>query len=140
MSEAFGINKDEDSKGVLIIQVEDRTNLGYWADNNELKFMLANYYEECHSSPNIPTSCIVDIQGDFVGSSLARALFELWKKVTARNGELSCINYPKDYIDTIASLGLPMLPGFELEYKSTESVTRVLTMKNLWSRWRSSKG
>jgi len=49
-----------------------------------------------------------------LGSSLVRALFDLYKVVSADSAKLICVSYPEDYMDSLTSLGLTALPGFKL--------------------------
>jgi len=59
-------------------------------------------------------SCVVVIKAETAGSPLVRALFELYKAVTAEGGQVICVGYPSDYIDSLTELGLPSLHGFSL--------------------------
>jgi len=59
-------------------------------------------------------SCVVVITAETAGSPLVRALFELYKVVTAEGGQVICVGYPSDYIDSLTELGLPSLDGFSL--------------------------
>ncbi len=59
-------------------------------------------------------NCIVKIEADVAGSEIVRALFELWQEVYYRDGVLTCVNYPEEYIDSLLSLGLPSQEGFRL--------------------------
>lgn len=70
--------------------------------------------------PEVPV-CLVEIKSEVAGSPLVRALYELWQEVVKKgNGQVICIDYPEDYIDTLTSLGLPSLGGFTL-FPTTES-------------------
>src|SRR5258708_31829446 len=69
-------------------------------------------------------SCIVDIEAKKAGSSLVKALFELYKSVEPRGAKLVCVNYPKAYFNTLTSTGLPRLKNFELAYDKEEAFRR----------------
>jgi hypothetical protein len=72
------------------------------------------------------SSCIVEIQAEVAGSPVVRALFELWKEVVAKEGgQVVCVNYPHDYIDSLTSLGLPSLPGFNLAETKAEAIQQL---------------
>lgn len=75
-------------------------------------------------------SCVIDIQSEVAGSPLVRALYELWQEVFRnQSGQVICVNYPDDYIDSLTSLGLPSLPGFSLDIGRKEAVERVKASK-----------
>lgn len=72
-------------------------------------------------------SCIVQIRAEIAGSPLVRALFELWREVVEKEGgQVVCVGYPPDYIDSLTSLGLSALPGFALA-NDTDAVVKQLT-------------
>jgi hypothetical protein len=73
-----------------------------------------------------PASCIVDIDSAVVGSALVRALFQLWKQVTANpQGQLICARYPQRYRDLLLTLGLPQLKRFGLATNEQEALERL---------------
>jgi hypothetical protein len=47
-------------------------------------------------------------------SAVAFASYELYKECSREGGRLYIVGYPKDYIQTIATLGLTTLKNFEL--------------------------
>lgn len=69
-------------------------------------------------------SCIVDLQAKKAGSSLVRALFELYKSLEPRGAKLICVNYPKAYFNTLTATGLPKLKNFELASTKPEAFRR----------------
>jgi len=72
-------------------------------------------------------SCVVEIQSEIAGSPLVRALFELWKEVVGKeSGQVICVNYPPDYIDSLTSLGLPSLAGFSLAVTREEAIQSLM--------------
>ena len=63
------------------------------------------------------SSCAVVICTNIAGSSLNRALFLLWDKITSESdgdGTLICANYPAKYIDGLDALAMLGLDGFSL--------------------------
>ena len=92
----------------------------------QLSKRLVDTYREIleKDQKNLKTaSCVVEIQSETAGSSLVRALLELWKEVVEKNsGQVVCVNYPPDYIDSLTALGLPSLPGFNLARTTTKAL------------------
>lgn len=77
-------------------------------------------------------SCIVDIQSEVAGSPLVRALYNLWEEVFRNQaGQVICVNYPDEYIDSLTSLGLPSLPGFSLDVNKTQAIKRLTATTKL---------
>lgn len=66
--------------------------------------------------------CIVHIKASTAGSPLVRALFDLYKVVNASSGLLVCAEYPVEYMSSLTSLGLPILPGFRLANSLPEAL------------------
>lgn len=60
-----------------------------------------------------PKACILEIDSETAGSPIVRGIFELYKVVNADGGALYCANYPANYMESLTSLGLPALPGFQ---------------------------
>ena len=56
--------------------------------------------------------CVVKINASTAGSPVIRALLELYKTVTANDGELRLVDYPRDFRDSLSALGFRSLPGF----------------------------
>ena len=56
--------------------------------------------------------CVVIIKATTAGSPLIRALLELYKTVTANNGELRLVDYPQEFRHSLSTLGFRTLPGF----------------------------
>ncbi len=61
-----------------------------------------------------PPVCIVHIKAKVAGSPLVRAVFELYKVLSADSGTLFCASYPVNFMESLTSLGLTALPGFKL--------------------------
>lgn len=91
--------------------------------------LLALYRQEVSDQPDKPAlkGCIIVINADSAGSPLVRALFELYKVVNADGGQLFCVSYPDDYIDSLTSLGLTVLPGFHLAASKAEALKKLRT-------------
>lgn len=70
-------------------------------------------------------SCIVKIESDTAGTPLIRALFELWREIRNKDKQVICVNFPKDYVDSLASLGLTSLPGFSLAASEEEAIMKL---------------
>jgi hypothetical protein len=71
-----------------------------------------------------PAVCVVSINSSTAGSSLVRALFDLYKVVQANSGTLICAGYPEDYMPSLTSLGLTVLPGFKLAATVEEALQK----------------
>ena len=111
--------KGEPQEGVVVLTVSFNQEflLGTEASEQLSKKLVDRYREILEKDEKNVTnrSCVVEIQSETAGSSLVRALFELWKEVVEKNsGQVVCVNYPPDYIDSLTALGLPSLPGFNL--------------------------
>lgn len=61
-----------------------------------------------------PASCVVVINARVAGSPTVKGLYELFREVHAGGGAVRCVGYPKEYLWSITSLGLPKLEGFKL--------------------------
>jgi hypothetical protein len=75
-------------------------------------------------------SCIVEIKAEVAGSSVVRALFDLWKSVSANSGELRIVGYPSDYTDSLTSLGVTTLKGFQLSASRDEALRSLQVQPN----------
>jgi hypothetical protein len=83
----------------------------------------AKYDEEAKKIPSTTApDCLVEIKASTAGSSLVKGLFDLYKSVNARGGKVICVGYPKDYFNSLTSLGLPNLSGFKLAYNKDEAL------------------
>jgi len=71
-------------------------------------------YNEATQSDGSSRSSIVVVEADTAGSPLLKALFDLYKKVTAERKQLICVGYPRAYIRSLTTLGLLSLSGFKL--------------------------
>jgi hypothetical protein len=59
-------------------------------------------------------NCVVVLSGQIIDSQGVRSLFDLFKAVQFRRGNLFLVGYPMDYIDIIATLGFLDIPGLHL--------------------------
>ena len=60
---------------------------------------LVNRYRQIRGDRErriLSASCIVEIQPEIAGSTIDRALYDLWKEVTRNKGELVVVDYPED--------------------------------------------
>jgi hypothetical protein len=85
--------------------------------------LIASYESE-KKGGNGP-NCIVVVGAKTAGSTLVKALFELWERVTQEGGQVACANYPDDYIESIMTLGLPALDGFKLAMDKSEAFRKL---------------
>lgn len=102
----------------LLLQDKARTQLS--------EEIVAAYRKSRDSAGNEAktSSCIVMIESEVAGSPLVRALYELWQEVTIKGaGQVVCVDYPDDYIDTLTSLGLPSLAGFTLAHSKEQAIS-----------------
>ena len=72
---------------------------------------LTGAYRELKKEKGKP-ECVVVIKASTAGSPIIRALLELYKTVTANGGELRLVDYPREFRDSLATLGFRSLPGF----------------------------
>ena len=70
-------------------------------------------------------SCIVQFEPEIAGSTIVRALFELWKEVNRNKGQLVIFGYPYDFIPSLTSLGLPSLSGFTLANSKQDAFSKL---------------
>jgi len=71
-------------------------------------------------------ACVLFIKPKVVSTALARAIFQLYKVVSADNATLYCANYPDRYMDTLTALGMLALPGFFLKRTVDEALDDVV--------------
>ena len=71
---------------------------------------------------NRKPGCVVVIKATTAGSPVIRALLELYKTVTANSGELRLVDYPRDFRDSLSTLGFRSLPGFAHSATTNEAV------------------
>lgn len=87
--------------------------------------MLASYETRRTALGDPPvSSCIVVIGSDEAGSSVNRALFLLWERITTQTGgRLICANYPASYIDGLGALAMLGLERFSLAPDEATALT-----------------
>ncbi len=122
--------KGEVKKGVIVLIISfGKELLLKTGAREQLSKELTRHYRQIRTEQKtgVNTSCIVKIQAEVAGSPLVRALFELWEEVVStKGGQVICVNYPPDYIDSLTSLGLTAMPGFSLA-ASEEDAFAMLT-------------
>ena len=124
-------------KGIILLTVRYGEEFLFTADaHNQLSSELTQSYREILEKEKGKTktnSCIIKIQSANAGSFLVRAIFDLWKEVTTQKngqgGQVICVDYPSDYIDSLTSLGLPTLPGFSLAATEDEAIQKLISIK-----------
>ena len=57
--------------------------------------------------------CVVVIKATTAGSPVIRALLALYKTVTANGGQLRLVDYPREFRESLSTLGFRTLPGFD---------------------------
>jgi hypothetical protein len=96
---------------------------------DQLSKELTACYQSWKGKAETP-SCVVEIKSEIAGTPLIRALFELWKVVAeGEGGQVLCVDYPPDYIDSLTSLGLLALEGFSTA-RTKEVAIKKLTRRN----------
>ena len=70
-------------------------------------------------------SCVVVMDADTAGSPLIRALYELYKTVTAKGGRLGVVQFPIDYIPSLSALGMLRLDDFKLSGERDEAIQQL---------------
>jgi hypothetical protein len=81
---------------------------------SQVRKQLIAEYDRMVERNSEARDCIVVMKAQSAGSPFVRGLFELWEHVRPREGRVVCANYPKDYIDSLLTLGLSKLDGFLL--------------------------
>ena len=116
-------------EGVILLSVRYGQELLLERGTSErLSKELTGRYRQIREKANVKTiSCIVEIQSEVAGSPVVRALFDLWREVVGKEGgQVVCVNYPQEYIDSLTSLGLPSLAGFSLAETKGEAIQKLL--------------
>jgi len=113
----------EDSVLILILSYNSDVLAGRESSQELADRLLETY--GARNTKEVGSSCVIEIRSPVASSSLIRALFDLWKSVTASSGELRIVGYPKDYTDSLTSLGITSLKGFVLS-QSREAALKSL--------------
>jgi hypothetical protein len=115
MDNGFEIREDW-QEGVPILEVDySPSQLFRPSISTPLSETLIEKYRSLRQQNRVGArsdACIVYIKASTAGSPLVRAIFELYKVVYADDATLYCVNYPKDYMESLTSLGLTALPRF----------------------------
>jgi hypothetical protein len=115
----------EESRGIPIFGVDYDPGLMF--EKGASKLLAERLVSEYRSQPRSqPPICVLNVKAAVAGSPLVRAIFELYKVVSADSGTLICANYPKNYMESLTTLGLPVLPGFKLSGTVDEAVELAL--------------
>ena len=116
----------EDKVVVLKVRYGPELMLSRRAHETLSAELVKRYEAESAKDDSVKTnSCIIIIEADTAGSPLVRALFELYKTVYAGSGQVICVGFPPDYIDSLTTLGLTGLPGFSLANNKEEGLFRL---------------
>jgi len=102
--------KVQDGVVVLNVTYDDEEMLRPTAGEELRAAMLEKYDDLAKQRPD----CVVVLDTDQVGSPLVGALFELYKRIISRRGELRVAGYPPDYMELLNALGVTRLRGFHL--------------------------
>lgn len=116
-------------RGVVMLQVSygPELLLSQGASTVLSDELVNTYKQAADSNAALATrSCVVVIKAETAGSPLVRALFELYRTVYAGGGQVICVDFPSDYIDSLTTLGLTTLPGFSLAGNKDEAISRLL--------------
>jgi hypothetical protein len=98
----------------VILRVRYGANQMLRGDSEILaKELISKYEVNCGNLPSA-RHCIVVVEAPYAGSLFVKALFKLYEQVRDKGGRVICAQYPDDYIDTLLTLGLPQLPGFDV--------------------------
>ncbi len=93
----------------------------------ELSTRMKEAFEKLAGQKQAQTgSCVVVITAETAGSPLVRALYELYKLVFAKGGQVICVGYPAEYIDSLITIGLPALDGFSLASEEDQAVVTLV--------------
>jgi hypothetical protein len=113
-------------RGVIILTVNfDAAFFFQKGAGNQLSKEFTDCYRKEKGKAEA-SSCVVEIQSEIAGTPLIRGLFELWKVVAeGEGGQVICVNYPPDYIDSLTSLGLLALEGFSLARTVQEAIQKL---------------
>ena len=120
------IDTSVDSDGLIVLNVRYSPQLMFQAEAFQLlSSELVNEYNKMIAQDPKSTSSVVVINASAAGSPLDKALFELYKEVEARSGQIIVVGYPADYTVGLNALGLPTLPGFSLANSRDEALSRL---------------
>ncbi len=120
------ISTIEDKVVILVVRYGPELMLSLTAHETLSAKLVKAYEEESAKDASVKTnSCIVMIEAETAGSPIVRALFELYKTVYAGSGQVICVGYPQDYIDSLTTLGLTGLAGFSLANTKQEALGRL---------------
>ncbi|MCZ6773351.1 MAG: hypothetical protein O7G83_15425 [Proteobacteria bacterium] len=130
MADDLTVTPDSEN-GVVVLKIDYSADfLGVRDAKSKLKEEFIKAYKaEMKASTGLKTkSCIVNLEMVTVaGSSVARALFELWKIVNYEyEGTLYVAAYPQDYQPSLTALGVTTLKRFELVLDEAEALKEVL--------------
>ena len=112
--------------GVIVLTINyDEEQLLKKGKKERFSNVLTNEYENFRKNVDNP-SCIVKIESEVAGSAIIRALFELWKRVHEKEkGKVICVDYPKDYINSLSAIGLTALSGFKLASTVEKAINKI---------------
>jgi hypothetical protein len=128
MSQEFQIHGDL-RRGVPFLEVDYPASLiSHPQSSRPLGEELKSAYRDLltkHTDGVRRGACVISIKPKVVSTALARAIFQLYKVVSADNATLYCTNYPDRYMDTLTALGMLALPGFFLKRTVDEALDDV---------------
>jgi hypothetical protein len=120
--------RDSMDRGIPVLTIRyDADDMFRMESAHELGSQMVAGYEKRLAEEPANRSCIAVIESETAGSPLDRALFDLYKRVVAEKQQLLCVNYPADYIQSLASLGFPSLEGFALKSSKELAVKQLLS-------------
>lgn len=115
-------------RGVIVLTLNyDRELLFETTAPKLLSDQLLEQYRATRKDSTVKTdSCIVEMKTEVAGSPVVRALSQLWREVVAgKAGQVVCVNYPHQYIDSLTTLGLLGMDGFALANTREEALNRL---------------
>jgi len=112
----------KDSDGIPVLEIDYDDNQMFRPRIAPLLAeKLVSEYRRLSTQGPAPV-CVLHIRAKVAGSPLVRAVFELYKVVSADSGTLFCANYPVNFMESLTSLGLTALPGFRLTASTEEAL------------------
>lgn len=94
--------------------------------DERLSDALIRRYRELRQQGATTSSAVVEVRARVAGTSVIKALFNLWREVVGKErGQVVCVKFPPDYLDSLTSVGLTALSGFTLGASVEDALQRV---------------
>ena len=113
--------------GTRVIAVDyDEDALVFDLKNNQLSGEVVKVYQNIQGEAPVDPNCIIELRATAVNSAVIYALYELHKQCKRGGGRLYVVGYPKDYIQSLSSLGLADAPTFRLSASTAAALQEIV--------------